>query len=319
MTYCKYCYRILEDGCEICTSCGKSQTEKVKKRKKLLGIIPVYSEKHTAEAMELFYHAESSYELARESTCVLDFLICWKMLLKDNAAIRTYQELIPLDVYSKFSTILSKEEEFQWRLRDAIEASKLSTIQDIHGDYRNNFIERASMFIEDMERVTEYASTETLAFSQTAIREVAKLVGIDIRNPSLNHCAAENDTIEDLLSMLDSMEGHDFEYWCASLLKKIGFTNVEVTQGSGDQGVDVLAEKDGIRYAIQCKCYSSDLGNSPVQEVSAGKMMPQYHCQVGAVITNRHFTKGAKDLADATGTLLWDRDWIVNTLKSTSK
>lgn len=121
------------------------------------------------------------------------------------------------------------------------------------------------------------------------------------------------------LEKLDTMEGHDFEYWCASLLKKIGFTNVEVTQGSGDQGVDILAEKDGIRYAIQCKCYSSDLGNSPVQEVSAGKMMPQYHCQVGAVITNRYFTKGAKDLADATGTLLWDRDWIANTLKSTHK
>lgn len=109
---------------------------------------------------------------------------------------------------------------------------------------------------------------------------------------------------------VDLMEGHDFEYWCADLLRKIGFSNVMVTQGSGDHGVDVLAEKDGIRYAIQCKCYSKDLGNSPIQEVSAGKMMPQYRCQVGAVMTNRYFTKGAQELANATGTLLWDRDWI---------
>lgn len=111
--------------------------------------------------------------------------------------------------------------------------------------------------------------------------------------------------------IIDSMEGHDFEYWCASLLEKIGFTDVEVTRGSGDHGVDVLAEKDGIRYAIQCKCYSKDLGNSPVQEVSAGKMIPQYRCQIGAVMTNRYFTKGAQELAAATGTLLWDRDWII--------
>lgn len=105
---------------------------------------------------------------------------------------------------------------------------------------------------------------------------------------------------------IDQMEGHVFEGWCADLLKKSGFTDVEVTKGSGDQGVDVIAVKDGIRYAIQCKCYSSDLGNKPVQEVHAGKVM--YKCQVGVVMTNRHFTAGAKELADATGVLLWDRD-----------
>ena len=74
------------------------------------------------------------------------------------------------------------------------------------------------------------------------------------------------------------------------------------------------AEKDGIRYAIQCKCYSKDLGNKPVQEVNSGKQMPEYHCQICAVMTNRYFTKGARDLAFATGTLLWDRDWIANHL-----
>ncbi len=109
-----------------------------------------------------------------------------------------------------------------------------------------------------------------------------------------------------LLSQIDWMDGHAFEYWCAELLEKVGFINVQVTPGSGDQGVDVLAEKDDIRYAIQCKCYSSDLGNTPIQEVNAGKIF--YRCQVGAVMTNRHFTKGAKELAASTGTLLWDRD-----------
>lgn len=105
---------------------------------------------------------------------------------------------------------------------------------------------------------------------------------------------------------VDSMGGHEFEHYCADILRRIGFVNVEVTQGSGDQGVDVLAEKDGIRYAIQCKCYSSDLGNKPVQEVNAGKVI--YKCHIGVVITNRYFTAGGKQAADATGVLLWDRD-----------
>lgn len=119
------------------------------------------------------------------------------------------------------------------------------------------------------------------------------------------------------LEKIDFMEGHQFEHWCAGLLQRIGFVNVEVTQGSGDQGVDVLAEKDGIKYAIQCKCYSSDLGNKPIQEVNTGKAI--YHCQIGAVITNRYFTQGGKEAAKATGILLWDRDWIREKLKEAEK
>ncbi len=49
-------------------------------------------------------------------------------------------------------------------------------------------------------------------------------------------------------SEYDYMEGHDFEYFCAELLKKNGFSNVEVTQGSGDHGIDILAEKYGITF-----------------------------------------------------------------------
>ena len=117
-----------------------------------------------------------------------------------------------------------------------------------------------------------------------------------------------SNAIDYALSVIDGMDGHEFEHWCANLLIKNGFQNVEVTPGSGDQGVDITAEKDGVFYAIQCKCYSSDLGNKPVQEVYAGKEM--YNCQVGVVMTNRYFTEGAKALAKQTRTLLWDRDRI---------
>ena len=45
---------------------------------------------------------------------------------------------------------------------------------------------------------------------------------------------------------LDGMNGHEFEYFCAELLRENGFTDVSVTPGSGDQGVDILAQKDGV-------------------------------------------------------------------------
>lgn len=100
------------------------------------------------------------------------------------------------------------------------------------------------------------------------------------------------------------MTGVEFENWCVSLLRDSGFEDVCTTVASGDQGVDITAVKDSIKYAIQCKCYSSPLGNTPIQEVNAGKVF--YHCHVGVVMTNSTFTKGAKELAEATGVLLWD-------------
>ena len=42
------------------------------------------------------------------------------------------------------------------------------------------------------------------------------------------------------------MDGWEFEEYCASILRKNGFSHVEVTQGSGDFGIDVIAEKAGV-------------------------------------------------------------------------
>ena len=73
---------------------------------------------------------------------------------------------------------------------------------------------------------------------------------------------------------LDAMEGHDFEYFCADLLEDHGFKSVEVTRGSGDYGVDVLAEKEGVTYAVQCKRYDGPVGVKAVQECGAGLLRP---------------------------------------------
>lgn len=109
-------------------------------------------------------------------------------------------------------------------------------------------------------------------------------------------------------SDLDLMEGHDFEYFCAELLRRRGFQEVEVTKGSGDYGIDILAEKEGVTYAIQCKCYGTPVGVKAVQEAYAGR--DYYDRMVGAVLTNQYFTTPAVEAAKKLKILLWDRGYL---------
>ena len=101
------------------------------------------------------------------------------------------------------------------------------------------------------------------------------------------------------------MTGIDFENFIVKLFQNKGYT-VSTTKISGDNGVDVIAEKEGIRIGIQAKCYSSSVGNSAVQEVVAG--LAYYGCNRGMVITSNYFTKAARDLAAANNIILWDKD-----------
>ena len=114
---------------------------------------------------------------------------------------------------------------------------------------------------------------------------------------------------------IDIMEGHDFEYFCAELLKKRGFLEVEVTKGSGDYGIDILAEKDGVTYAIQCKCYGAPVGVKAVQEAYAGR--DYYDRMVGAVLTNQYFTAPAVEAAKKLKILLWDRGYLESMMEET--
>lgn len=107
---------------------------------------------------------------------------------------------------------------------------------------------------------------------------------------------------------LDQMEGHDFEYFCADLLEKRGYKDVEVTTGSRDYGIDILAQKEGITFAIQCKCYSTPVGVKAVQEAYAGR--DYYDCMVGVVLTNQQFTAPAVEAAKKLKILLWDRTYL---------
>ncbi|MCS2163909.1 restriction endonuclease [Scandinavium sp. H11S7] len=104
---------------------------------------------------------------------------------------------------------------------------------------------------------------------------------------------------------IDDMTPVEYEEYCAGILAEQGWES-RVTQGSGDQGVDVLAEKDGLTIAIQCKKYSSPVGNKAVQEVIAGR--GYYGAHLGIVVTNNTYTPSARQLAKSQSILLLHHD-----------
>lgn len=92
----------------------------------------------------------------------------------------------------------------------------------------------------------------------------------------------------------DNITPAEYEGYCANQLRGSGWT-VFQTKLVGDQGVDLIAENDGMRVALQCKLYTSPVGNKAVQEIAAGKV--HHRAMYGVVVTNNRYTDAAKALA----------------------
>lgn len=112
---------------------------------------------------------------------------------------------------------------------------------------------------------------------------------------------------------INTMKGHEFEYFTKILLEKNGFKQVTVSQSSNDYGIDVLATKNKYRYAIQCKRYNQKVGIKAVQEAKSG--CDYYQCDIPVVFTNNTFSPAAIKLANNINVELWDKDTLHHYLK----
>lgn len=99
------------------------------------------------------------------------------------------------------------------------------------------------------------------------------------------------------------MTPREFEYYCAEILVQHKWI-AHVTQASRDQGIDVIAEKNGMRIIIQCKKYTKPVGNFAVQEVAAALAYKNAHR--GIVVATSGFTSAAIELAECNNILLLD-------------
>lgn len=97
------------------------------------------------------------------------------------------------------------------------------------------------------------------------------------------------------------MSPTEFERFSASRLRALGWKAL-TTAASGDQGADVIAEKNGVRVVLQCKLVRSAVGNKAVQQAFAAK--GHFGADHAAVVTNAEFTRSARELSGTTGVKL---------------
>ena len=122
---------------------------------------------------------------------------------------------------------------------------------------------------------------------------------------AVNDALEEGDYEFDTPSYDEEMDPIAYESMCADILGQNGWDAV-ITNTSGDQGADIFAKKDGVSVVLQCKKYSSPVGNKAVQEAHAGKGFMD--ATAAAVVTNSSYTTSAKQLAVSLSVLLLHHD-----------
>ncbi|WP_211336403.1 restriction endonuclease [Nocardia tenerifensis] len=105
----------------------------------------------------------------------------------------------------------------------------------------------------------------------------------------------------------NALSPREFEQALAALCRRDGCTQVEVVDGSGDLGADVIARApDGRRIVLQAKRYghARSVGSQDVQRFG-GTARTIHSADVAAVVTTAHaFTPHARAYAQKAGILL---------------
>ena len=100
------------------------------------------------------------------------------------------------------------------------------------------------------------------------------------------------------------LEARQFEFEVARLLQLMGY-RVDVTGGTGDDGVDVFARKDNEKIVIQCKRWDrKPVGRAVVDELAG---TASRHGATRAILaTTSSFSPDGESAAGKHGIELWD-------------
>jgi restriction system protein len=87
-----------------------------------------------------------------------------------------------------------------------------------------------------------------------------------------------------------------FEHFVADVMKYRFGGHTFVSKASGDFGVDIEHDIDGVRWLGQVKCYRNDLSYEAIARIHSN--MVKHNCPKGFVVTTGGYTKNAYEYAE---------------------
>ena len=170
-------------------------------------------------------------------------------------------------------------------------------------------------YIDNSERGIWRLTKEGLAADLTEsdvyglFKSVQNKVGLKKKVGSHDNLKADDHSTEDeehsaeLLKLIKSISPGGFEKLCKRLLTEIGIHDIEITGGSGDQGIDgtgvvKLNDVVSLNIVFQCKRYRETVSPHHVRDFR-GAM--QGRGEKGLIISTGRFTRDAKNEANRDG------------------
>ncbi len=122
----------------------------------------------------------------------------------------------------------------------------------------------------------------------------------------------------DNLNKLRKLSPSEFEHYIADLYSRLGY-KTETVGRSHDGGVDVIAEKDGVKHYIQCKKFITSKVHVGAVRDFYGAMTNELANGKGIFITTNVFTTEAENFADGNPIELIDGHDLLRLIKSVDK
>lgn len=122
----------------------------------------------------------------------------------------------------------------------------------------------------------------------------------------------------ELIQSLRIMEPSEFEEYTADLFSKLSY-KTRITGGAYDKGIDVIAEKDGVKHYIQCKKFITRKVTVHDVRDFYGALADNLSNSKGYFITTNKFTLEAERFAEDKPIELIDGNKLLNYIRLAEK
>lgn len=242
-----------------------------------------------------------------------------KSIIRNNFVVNTHNSNVSIDIDRLYLSIEDN-------------SSLFSKIYNIVPSIINNLINTKTEFTLD--DLYFDLSNKLCSGDPNTLEQIINDTTLDstIKNILSNYCDLTNSEIyvakninticSDEAVDISVLEGYDFEELLKKLFIAEGYINVLREGGSGDKGVDLIAQKLNPitnkleTYIFQAKRWVANVGSTPIQRLHSRKCQFSNEIDHAVCITTSDYTKDGKDVAKGTGVITVNGKEILDRLNN---